>query len=69
MNITKQNRLTDIENKPVAARGKREMGGGKIQVQGVKSCKLLCIKEISYRIYYKHKKCNQYFVMLLNATY
>jgi len=53
----------------VAARRKREMGGGKIQVQGVKRCKLLCIKEISYRIYYKHKKCNQYFVMLLNAAY
>ena len=39
VNITKRNRLTDVENKLVVTRGEREWGRGKI-----KRYKLLCIK-------------------------
>ena len=33
MNITKRNRLTDIENKLVVTSGVREVGRGKIEVR------------------------------------
>ena len=48
MNITKQNRLTDIENKLMAARREREVWRGEMSY-GIQRHKLPCIKKISHK--------------------
>ena len=70
MNITKQNRLTDIENKLVVTSGEREGGRGKIGVGEEEVQTIDTMYKINKLQGYiiQHKEYSQHFIITINGV-